>query len=212
MRRQKCLNENCRIAKSELKGNLSKALKQKKVSKKEAKNDSLPKKVKRKRPKENAIFALNHDCLIEVFRYLSMNDLINLVNASQKFLPSAVKAYGLQYRHEVLSIYVQPDTTFIMRLDCQSFYGTYTLQEMKLFFRNFGAAVNVIEIEHGPFEQQLIYSLLKSISKYCCKSVTDLRLEKFKVTPRIMKCLQPLQQILKQLTLYECDLNRLQVK
>lgn len=100
---------------------------------------------KKEEPKENAIFALNDDCLIEVFRYLNIHDLVSVVNVSPRFRHSACKAFGLQYRKQVLSIFFRPGhTNFVLRLDGFGLFGTYSLRGMKQFFRNFGPAVGVL--------------------------------------------------------------------
>lgn len=208
MKYQKCANQNCRIAKSTLKGNLAKVLKRKKVSKKDVKTEQSPTKMRCQKPKKDSIFALNHDCLIEVFRYLNMNDLANLVNASPKFELSAYKVYRLKYRQEVLSIYIKTDANFVMRLDDAGLFGTFTLPQMKQFFENFGTSIYKVRIEDGLSQSTVVISLLKLIIKYCKKSLYDLRLSKIQITSKILLCLRPIQPKIQRLELHACILEK----
>lgn len=210
MKLPKCLNENCRIPISE---RVSIVLKSKKttntLSKKVVEKVKKAKKIKSMKPEENAIFALNDDCFIEIFRYMNMHDLVNLVKASSQFQPNACTAFGLKYRHKALSIFILPDRKFVMRLDHVGLHGEYTLAEMKRFFRDFGAAISNLEIEHGQLQSNVIKVLLKSICKHSAKTLTCLRFDKVTFTPKILSCLRPLRQTLNKLVLYGCDLYEL---
>lgn len=65
------------------------------------------------------------------------------------------------------------------------------------------------EIEqHRRFESNVINSLFQSISKHC-SNIADLRIDKCKLTPKILSKLEPLQETLTRLELSACSLGDL---
>ncbi len=169
------------------------------------------KEVKCIKPEENAIFNLSDDCFIEIFRYMNVHDLVNLVKSSPKFQPNASKAFGIKYRHKPLRISrisIQSVRRFEMHLDHVGLKGVYSLPQLKWFFRNFGAAISNVEIENGHFESNVI-NILKLICGHSAKTLTCLRFHRIKFTSKILSYLRLLRPTLNQLNLNDCNLYEL---
>lgn len=113
------------------------------------------------------LLQINNDCLIDVFDYLSLEDLLNVAEAHASLVPAARMVVVRRYRTK--PFYLNLGTVRFIGDDCVEIRQ----HTAATFFRQFGAALSSLVINfEGHHEQAIEKSLLEN----CTNTLTKLEL------------------------------------
>lgn len=179
---------------------------------------------------DTVISDLNDDCLLEVFKYLDLENLLVAGDVCRRFRLNARSHFALKFKEDRLHIgrgslpyghlYLSPRNKFVQTC---SMRGILRLSEsLKAFLprvsqilRLFGSSIKFIKLggtcKNRPVEifakgQRIILDL---VSRYCSGTLIELNISQCDLTGEIEITIRPLLLHLQKLIISECRYSQL---
>lgn len=117
-------------------------------------HDASKKKSKKQKGESMEIFDLNDDCLIEIFLYLNIDEMVCVAEASERFAESARAAFACKYAKDPVAV-----TNFDGMKTAQSLSSTKLL-------RHFGGLIKKLRVKYHSDFHRFDSELENAICKY----------------------------------------------
>lgn len=151
-------------------------------------------KVEANRPKK--LNELNPDCLIEIFRYLSAQDLLNVFEYDYRLLDAA--RYVFKIKHRDRRVY---------QLSSNRIKDDHQMSQIINQLKGFGGVLSHMAIIFSDENRQFDEVIEKKVLKHCRKSLTSIRFEN--ATANLMDMIKrPFEQV-EKIIFEKCDFGEL---
>lgn len=147
---------------------------------------------------ESTLVDLNDDCLLEIFRMLSPDDLLSINDTCSRFRTLTVPAVTLKYG----------DTTINLNTWYIDEHSKFNILQIRHILRKFGSLIAGVECFRSEANNNEIRQILNLILANCNGALRTLNLSHFHIDADIIDRLPPICDNLESLRLDRCTLHR----
>lgn len=130
----------------------------------------------------NILKILNNDCLLPIFKHLSLRDLCTVAEVCSKFKSNAIKAFSLRY----MDLRILSDISIDGILVCSDgeilFDGVNSMALLRSLFRNFGSCLKSLYLNGTHLKKKQIQQISHILEKFGSNgAISTLKIEGFEV-------------------------------